>query len=145
MKFNGIGDANQHVAHFKATCGNTGGNFISLLRQFVSLTRIAFEWYSSLPDDSVQTFAQMELMFKKRFASFGENITLTDHAKTEMKEGENANVTNWRNLSIKYDQDIDQEQAVSLVTANIKSWTALILMLTQHHYVLGSFLPDKQM
>lgn len=36
VRFNDIGDANQHVAHFKATHGNTGGNSTMLLWQFVS-------------------------------------------------------------------------------------------------------------
>ena len=78
--FSGIENPRQHLAQFKATCGNTGGNDALLLRQFVSsLTHTAFEWYAELPNDSVKTFAELEALFVKRFAGAARKVTLTDH------------------------------------------------------------------
>lgn len=50
--FHGTGNPKQHLAQFKATCGNTGGVDALLFRQFISsLTATAFEWYTELPND----------------------------------------------------------------------------------------------
>jgi hypothetical protein len=46
----------QHLTHFVASCGNTGGNDALLLRQFPqSLVGTAFQWYYSLENNSIRT------------------------------------------------------------------------------------------
>ncbi|KAL0923387.1 hypothetical protein M5K25_007441 [Dendrobium thyrsiflorum] len=122
--FNGSGNNNprQHLAQFKATCGNTGGNDALLFRQFVSsLTATAFEWYAELPNDSVKTFAELETMFVKRFASATEKITIADLALDKRKREESVTkyITRWRNLSMKCEQQLEEEHAVQLLMGNI--------------------------
>ncbi|KAL0907590.1 hypothetical protein M5K25_022008 [Dendrobium thyrsiflorum] len=122
--FNGSGNNNprQHLAQFKATCGNTGGNDALLFRQFVSsLTATAFEWYAELPNDSVKTFAELETMFVKRFASATEKITIADLALDKRKREESVTkyITRWRNLSMKCEHQLEEEHAVQLLMGNI--------------------------
>lgn len=76
--FHGNGNPRQHLAQFKATCGNTGGIDALLFRQFVSST--SFEWYAELPNYYIKTFAELEGMFVKRFASATEKTTIADLA-----------------------------------------------------------------
>lgn len=45
-----------------------------------SLTAVASEWYVELPNDCVKTFAELESMVVKRFASATEKITIVDFA-----------------------------------------------------------------
>ncbi|PKU83411.1 hypothetical protein MA16_Dca016520 [Dendrobium catenatum] len=110
--FNGNNNPRQHLAQFKATCGNTGGNDALLFRQFVSsLTATAFEWYAELPNDSVKTFAELESLFVKRFASATEKITIADLALDKRKREESVTkyITRWRNLSMKCEQQLEEE------------------------------------
>ena len=68
---------NQHLSHFKACCGNTGGDNIFLLRQFAqSLTGAAFDWYCSLKDDSIKTWEDMEEAFIEKFAIITEQVSI---------------------------------------------------------------------
>ncbi|KAL0915746.1 hypothetical protein M5K25_013199 [Dendrobium thyrsiflorum] len=122
--FNGNNNNNprQHIAQFKATCGNTGGKDALLFRQFVSsLTGIAFEWYVELPNDSVKTFAELETLFVKRFASAVEKTTIADLALDKRKKEESVTkyITCWRNLSMKCEQQLEEEHAVQLLMGNI--------------------------
>ena len=44
----GLGNPDQHLAHFVTACGDTSNNPSLLLRQFPeSLTEVAFEWYAN--------------------------------------------------------------------------------------------------
>ncbi|KAL0925427.1 hypothetical protein M5K25_003755 [Dendrobium thyrsiflorum] len=119
--FDGNKNPRQHLAQFKATYGNTGGNDALLFRQFVSSSAAAFEWYAELPNDSVRTFAELETMFVKRFASATEKITIADLALEKRKREESVTkyITRWRNLSMKCEQQLEEEHAVQLLMGNI--------------------------
>ena len=48
-QFNGLGNPDQHFAHFVTAFGDTSNNPFLLLRQFAeSLTGVPFEWYANL-------------------------------------------------------------------------------------------------
>ncbi|XP_020675395.2 uncharacterized protein LOC110094485, partial [Dendrobium catenatum] len=109
--FNGTGNPKQHLAQFKATCGNAGGADALLFRQFISnLTATAFEWYTKLPNDSVKTFAELENMFVKKFASTTEKTTIADLALEKREKGESVTkyITRWRNISMKCEQQLEE-------------------------------------
>lgn len=81
--FNGIGNLHQHIAHFKASCGDSDPNGLLLLRQFVqSLIGVAFERYFNLSDHSIQTCVEMEQKFKDRFATGSNRINVADLVAT---------------------------------------------------------------
>ncbi|XP_020679437.1 uncharacterized protein LOC110097411, partial [Dendrobium catenatum] len=124
-KFN-IFDSNknprQHLAQFKATCENTGDNDALLFRQFVSsLSGTAFEWYAELPNDSLKTFAELEALFVKRFVSATEKTTIADLALDKRRKDESVTkyITRWRNLSMKCEQQLEEEHTVQLLMGNI--------------------------
>nr|CAD1838499.1 unnamed protein product [Ananas comosus var. bracteatus] len=131
--FYGIGNPNQHLAHFKATCGNTGGNSALLLRQFPqSLSGVAFEWYYSLEDEFITTWDNMEEAFRTKFATVSDKITIADLVAIKRMKDESMleYITRWRNLSIRCEQPIEQTQAVGLLMGNIDNWMAPFLCTT---------------
>ncbi|KAL0906673.1 hypothetical protein M5K25_025186 [Dendrobium thyrsiflorum] len=73
--FNGSGNNNprQHLAQFKATCGNTGGNDALLFRQFVSsLTSTAFECH---PIEDCYIFKDwLERKYQKGELTLSDNV-----------------------------------------------------------------------
>nr|CAD1840639.1 unnamed protein product [Ananas comosus var. bracteatus] len=132
--FYGIGNPDQHLAHFRATCGNTRGNSALLLRQFPqSLSGVAFEWYYSLDDESITTWDEMEEAFRTKFATVSDKITIADMVAIRRRKGESMPeyITRWRNLSIKCEQPIEQTQAVGLLMGNVDNWMAPFLCTTK--------------
>ena len=67
-QFNGLGNPDQHLAHFVTACGDTSNNPSLLLRQFAgSLTGVAFEWYANLQSKSIQAWQQMKDVSRVQF------------------------------------------------------------------------------
>ena len=57
-----------HVAHFVETCKNVGSREDQLVRQFVrSLKENAFEWYTDLELESINSWDQLEKEFLNSF------------------------------------------------------------------------------
>ena len=132
--FSGEGKDNpiQHLAHFRATCGNTGGDGVLLLRQFSqSLTGVAFEWYCSLEDDSIKTWDEMAEAFLDKFAVVIERVTIADLATLKPNKDELTSnfITRWRNLYIKCDTEVEEEDAVRMILQNIDDWMAPYLQV----------------
>nr|CAD1837558.1 unnamed protein product [Ananas comosus var. bracteatus] len=116
--FYGLGNPDQHLAHFRASCGNTGGNSALLLRQFPqSLSGVAFKWYYSLEDESMTTWDDIEETFRNKFATVCDKITIADLVATRRRKDESMleYITRWRNLSIRCEQPIEQTQVVGLL------------------------------
>jgi len=60
-QFDGRGNPEQHVAHFIETCNNGGIGGDLLVKQFVqTLKDIAFDWYTDLLPESIDSWEQME-------------------------------------------------------------------------------------
>ncbi|KAH7688681.1 Retrotransposon gag domain-containing protein [Dioscorea alata] len=135
-QFNGLGNPDQHLAHFITACGDTSNNPSLLLRQFAaSLTGVAFEWYANLQPESIQTWQQMKDSFRVRFGGVTDKITIADLANTRQNRDEKVidYVMRWRNLSIKCEQPLDQVQAVGLLVGNIDNWMAPFLSSSDIH------------
>jgi Retrotransposon gag protein len=99
----------QHLAHFVASCGNTGGIDALLLRQFPqSLTGTAFQWYYSLENDSIGTWDEMADAFRAKFAVMIDTTNLVDLANVKPNPGEKMSeyIARWRNLSVKCDHKL---------------------------------------
>ena len=120
----------QHLSHFRACCGNTGGDNIFLLRQFAqSLTGAAFDWYCSLKDDSMKTWEDMEEAFIEKFAIITEQVSISDLASLRPKKDELISnyLARWRNLYIKCDTEISEENAVKMILKSIDNWMSPFL------------------
>ncbi|XP_059658827.1 uncharacterized protein LOC132305166 [Cornus florida] len=69
----------QHIARFTAQCGEAGPSPWLRMRLFSSsLARAAFEWYSNLPANSIQTWDKIEEAFHTHFYRTETKATLAD-------------------------------------------------------------------
>jgi Retrotransposon gag protein len=124
----------QHLAHFVASCGDTGDNDALLLRQFPqSLIGIAFQWYYSLENNSIRTWDELADSFRARFVMVFDKINIADLASTKPKKRESMMkfINRWRNLSIKCDRTITEDEAVNLIMKNIDRWMGMLLGVTK--------------
>jgi Retrotransposon gag protein len=120
----------QYVAHFVASCDNTGGNDALLLRQFPqSLVGTAFQWYYSLENSSIRTWDEMADSFRAQFVMVSDKINIADLASTKPKKGESMTdfINRWWNLNIKCDRTLTEDKAVNLITKNIDGWMGMLL------------------
>ena len=64
LQFDGKGKPKQHVAHFVETCENAGTQGGLFVKQFVrSLKGNAFDWYTDLESESIDSWEQLEREF----------------------------------------------------------------------------------
>ncbi|KAM1401550.1 hypothetical protein ACFX2F_028685 [Malus domestica] len=103
MQFDGKGNPKQHVAHFVETCNNAGTDGDYLAKQFVrSLKGNAFEWYTDLEPESINSWEQLEREFLNRFYSTRHTVSMLE--LTSMKQWREEPVMDyinrWRNLSL---------------------------------------------
>ncbi|KAA0036102.1 ty3-gypsy retrotransposon protein [Cucumis melo var. makuwa] len=70
QQFDGKGNPKQYIAHFVETCENAGSRGDQLVKQFVrSLKGNAFEWYTDLAPEIIDSLEQLEIEFLNRFYS----------------------------------------------------------------------------
>ena len=64
LQFDGKGNPKQHVAHFVETCENAGTQGGFFVKKFVrSLKGNAFDWYTDLEPESIDSWEQLERSF----------------------------------------------------------------------------------
>ncbi|KAM1822535.1 hypothetical protein ACFX1X_024940 [Malus domestica] len=84
IQFDGKGNPKQHVAHFIETCNNAGTEGDYLTKQFVrSLKGNAFEWYTDLEPESINSWEQLEKEFLNRFYSTGHTMSMLELTSTK--------------------------------------------------------------
>jgi Retrotransposon gag protein len=124
----------QHLTHFVASRGNTSGNDTLLLRKFPQiLVGTAFQWYYSLENNSIRTWDEMANSFRARFVMVSDKINIADLASTKPKKGESMTdfINRWRNLSIKCDRTLTEDEAINIITKNIDGWMGMLLGVTK--------------
>ncbi|KAM1050609.1 hypothetical protein ACFX2A_033040 [Malus domestica] len=103
MQFDGKGNPKQHVAHFVETCNNAGTEGDYLAKQFVrSLKGNAFEWYTNLEPESINSWEQLEREFLNRFYSTRRTVSMLELTSTKQWRDEPVvdYINRWRNLSL---------------------------------------------
>ncbi|KAM1728409.1 hypothetical protein ACFX12_018912 [Malus domestica] len=84
MQFDGKGNPKQYVAHFVETCNNAGTEGDYLAKQFVrSLKGNAFEWYTDLEPESINSWEQLEREFLNRFYSTRRTVSMLELTSTK--------------------------------------------------------------
>ena len=69
----------EHISRFTTQYGKANQNEYHKLQLFpLSLTATAFTWYSSLPPNSIQNWADMEWLFHDRFYQPELEVTVVD-------------------------------------------------------------------
>ena len=86
--YTGKGSAKQHVIHFKILTGAIADQDALKIHLFAStLKGTAFDWYSTLPEDSIQNWTMLETRFLTHFK--GEDHPVTMAQLCSLKQGEN--------------------------------------------------------
>ncbi|TYK00346.1 retrotransposon gag protein [Cucumis melo var. makuwa] len=79
----------QHIAHFVKTCENAGSRGDQLVKQFVqSLKGNAFEWYTDLEPEVIDSWEQLKTMFLNCFYSTGRVISMMELTNTKQWKGD---------------------------------------------------------
>ncbi|KAM2246588.1 hypothetical protein ACFXTI_007392 [Malus domestica] len=103
MQFDRKGNPKQHMAHFVETCNNAGTEGDYLAKQFVRLLKgNAFEWYTDLEPESINSWEQLEREFLNRFYSSGRTVSMLELTSTKQWKEEPVMdyINRWRNLSL---------------------------------------------
>ena len=103
LHFNGKGNPKQHIAHFVETCENARTQEGLLVKQFVrSLKRNAFDWYTDLEPESINSWEQLERVFLDRFYSMHRTVSMMEFTNTKQWGNEPVvdYINRWRSLSL---------------------------------------------
>ncbi|TYK04208.1 retrotransposon gag protein [Cucumis melo var. makuwa] len=130
QQFDGKGNPNQHIAHFVETCENAGSRGNQLVRQFVrSLKENAFEWYTDLELEVIDSWEQLEIEFFNRFYSTRRVVSMMELTNTKQRKGEPAidYINRWRALSLDYKDRLIELSAVEMCTQGMH-WELLYIL-----------------
>jgi hypothetical protein len=92
-----------------------------------------FQWYYSLENNNIRTWDEMADSFRARFVMVSDKINIAGLASTKPKKGESMTDFNnrWRNLNIKCDRTLTEDEVVKLITKNIDGWMGMLLGVTK--------------
>ncbi|KAM1953962.1 hypothetical protein EV2_024142 [Malus domestica] len=117
MQFDGKGNPKQHVAHFVETCNNAGTEWDYLAKQFVrSLKGNAFEWYTDLEPESINSWEQLEREFLNRFYSTRRTVSMLELTSTKQWKDEPVidYINRWRTLSLDCKDRLSETSSIEM-------------------------------
>ncbi|KAM0981028.1 hypothetical protein TB2_013881 [Malus domestica] len=135
MQFDGKGNPKQHVAHFVETCNNAGKEGYYLAKQFVrSLKGNAFEWYTDLEPESINSWEQLEREFLNRFYSTRRTVSMLELISTKQWRDELVvdYINRWRNLSLDCKDRLSEISSIEMCVQGMQ-WGL--------HYILQGIKP----
>jgi Retrotransposon gag protein len=93
----------------------------------------AFQWYYSLENNSIRIWDEMADSFRMRFVMMSDKINIADMSSTKPNKGESMTdfINRWRNLSIKCDHTLTEDETVNLIMKNIDGWMSMLLDVTK--------------
>ena len=103
QQFDGKGNSKQHISHFFETCNNAGTEGDHLVKQFVrSLQGKAFDWYTDLEPESIDSWEQMEREFLNRYHSTRRTVSMMELTNLRQWKDELVvdYINRWRSLSL---------------------------------------------
>ena len=66
--YDGKSSSNQHIYYFQSQIGNVVGNDAIMARLFIdTLKGVAFDWFRSLPVNSINSWVNLKTWFLSRF------------------------------------------------------------------------------
>ncbi|XP_024200624.1 uncharacterized protein LOC112203961 [Rosa chinensis] len=131
QQFEGKGNPKQNIAHFVENCNNAGTKGVHLVKQFVcSLNGNAFEWYTDLELESIDSWDQMEREFLNRFYSTRRTVSMMELTSAKQWKDERAvdYINRWRSLSLDCK---DRQSEVSVVEMCIQGMHFDLLYILQ--------------
>ena len=135
MQFDGKGNPKQHVAHFVETCNNAGTEGDHIAKQFVrSLKGNAFEWYTDIQPESINSWEQLEKEFLNRFYSTRRTVSMLEMTSTKQWRDEPVMdyINRWRNLSLDCKDRLSEISAIEMCVQGMH-WSL--------HYILQGIKP----
>ncbi|KAK4592997.1 hypothetical protein RGQ29_017223 [Quercus rubra] len=117
LQFDGKGNPKQHIAHFVETCENAGTQGSLLVKQFVrSLKGNAFDWYTDLESESIDSWEQLEREFLNRFYSTRRTVGMMELTNTKQWKDEPVidYINRWRSLSLDCKDRLSEISAVEM-------------------------------
>ncbi|KAH6782090.1 hypothetical protein C2S51_007383 [Perilla frutescens var. frutescens] len=126
-QFDGKGNPKQHVAHFVETCNNAGTFGDYLVKQFVrSLKGNAFDWYTDLEPNWIDSWGQLENEFLNRFYSTRRTVSMVELTNTRQWEEEPVidYINRWRNLCLNCKDRLSETSAIEIAHDMELSMTA---------------------
>ncbi|KAM2293182.1 hypothetical protein EV2_028725 [Malus domestica] len=117
MQFDGKGNPKQHIAHFVETCNNAGTEGDYLAKQFVrSLKGNAFEWYTDLEPESINSWEQLEREFLNRFYSTRRTMSMLELTSTKQWKDEPVidYINRWRTLSLDCKDRLSETSSIEM-------------------------------
>ncbi|KAM2397657.1 hypothetical protein ACFXTH_034434 [Malus domestica] len=117
MQFDGKGNPKQHVAHFVETCNNAGIEGDYLAKQFVrSLKGNAFEWYTDLEPESINSWEQLEREFLNRFYNTRRTVSMLELTSTKQWKDEPVidYINRWRTLSLDCKDRLSETSSIEM-------------------------------
>ncbi|MCQ7416412.1 retrotransposon gag domain-containing protein, partial [Salmonella enterica] len=130
QQFDGKGNPKQHIAHFVETCENAGTRGDLLVKQFVrTLKGNAFDWYTDLEPDTIDSWEQMEREFLNRFYSTRRTVSMTELTSTKQRKGEPVidYINRWRALSLDCKDRLSEVSSVEMCTQGMH-WGLLYIL-----------------
>lgn len=117
QQFDGKGNLKQHVAYFVETCCNAGTNGDLLLKRFMqSLKENAFDLYTDLTHEPIDSYDQLEKEFLGRFYSTRRTITMLALCHTKKKNDETVldYISQWRSLNLNSRDRLCEKSAIKM-------------------------------
>ena len=117
QQFEGKGNPRQHVAHFIETCNNASTYGDLMVNKFVCyLKRNVFDWYTNLKPGSIDSWDQLEQEFQNRFYSIQRTVSMLKltNSKQWKEEPVIDYIQRWRNLSLKYKDQLSEASAIEM-------------------------------
>ncbi|XP_070022386.1 uncharacterized protein [Nicotiana sylvestris] len=117
QQFDGKGNPKQYVAHFAETCNNAGTYGDHLVKQFVcSLKGNAFDWYTDLEPDSIDSWEQLEQEFLNRLYSVRHIVSMIKLTNTHQGKYEPVIdfINRWRSLSLNYKDRLSETSGIEM-------------------------------
>ncbi|XP_059635688.1 uncharacterized protein LOC132277864 [Cornus florida] len=107
----------QYIERFIAQCGEVGPSpWLRMILFFSSLTGAAFEWYSNLPANSIQTWDEMKEAFHTQFYRTETEATLADISRLSQLPSESIEtfVARFRKVKLKCRVSLPEPKYIKL-------------------------------
>ncbi|KAK6160329.1 hypothetical protein DH2020_003710 [Rehmannia glutinosa] len=117
QQFDGKGNPKQHMAHFIETCNDAGTYGDHLVKQFVrSLKGHAFDWYTDLGANSIDSWEKLEREFLNRFYSTRRTVSMIELTNSRQLNEESVidYINRWRNLSLNCKDQLSEASAIEM-------------------------------
>ncbi|KAL0461183.1 UNVERIFIED_CONTAM: hypothetical protein Slati_0005900 [Sesamum latifolium] len=117
QQFDGEGNPKQHVAHFIETCNDAGTYGDHLVKQFVrSLKGNAFDWFTDLEANSIDSWGELEKEFLNHFYSTRRTISMIELTNSHQWEEEPVvdYINRWRNLSLNCKDRLSEPSTIEI-------------------------------